>query len=122
MYAGARRSRAGLQARIRSLVVRMATENPTWGEMHSTQSRAGDDLAHVSPRALAPLVAADFFTSEVWTAPGSGTYDAVFVIELQLRRVHVERVPLRLPMKPSFCKRCASCRMRLTVTWQTLAC
>jgi hypothetical protein len=31
MYGGARGGRAGLPARIRSLVVRMATENPTWG-------------------------------------------------------------------------------------------
>jgi hypothetical protein len=30
-YGGARPSRAGLQAHIRGLVVRMATENPTWG-------------------------------------------------------------------------------------------
>jgi putative transposase len=30
-YGGTRGGRTGLQARIRSLVVRMATENPTWG-------------------------------------------------------------------------------------------
>ena len=30
-YGGARPSRAGLQAHLRVLVVRMATENPTWG-------------------------------------------------------------------------------------------
>jgi hypothetical protein len=30
-YTGARGRRTGLQARIRALVVRMATENPTWG-------------------------------------------------------------------------------------------
>lgn len=30
-YRGARPSRAGLQAHLRELVVRMATENPTWG-------------------------------------------------------------------------------------------
>ena len=30
-YGGAGGSRAGLQAHLRSLVVRMATENPTWG-------------------------------------------------------------------------------------------
>jgi helix-turn-helix protein len=30
-YSGARGRPSGLQARIRSLVVRMATENPTWG-------------------------------------------------------------------------------------------
>jgi hypothetical protein len=30
-YGGPRESHAGLQARIRALVVRMATDNPTWG-------------------------------------------------------------------------------------------
>lgn len=37
----------------------------------------------------AALVAADFFTTEVWTARGLVTYYTVFVIELQSRRVHV---------------------------------
>jgi putative transposase len=35
------------------------------------------------------LVAADFFTTEVWTARGLVTYYTAFVIELQTRRVHV---------------------------------
>ena len=35
------------------------------------------------------LVAADFFTTEVWTAQGLVTYITLFVIELQSRRVHV---------------------------------
>ena len=35
------------------------------------------------------LVAADFFTTEVWTARGLVTYYTVFVIELHSRRVHV---------------------------------
>lgn len=35
------------------------------------------------------LVAADFFTTEVWTLRGLVTYYTVFVIELQSRRVHV---------------------------------
>jgi putative transposase len=34
-------------------------------------------------------VAADFFTTEVWTARGLVTYYTVFVIELLSRRVHV---------------------------------
>ena len=34
-------------------------------------------------------MAADFFTTEVWTARGLVTYYTVFVIELQSRRVHV---------------------------------
>jgi transposase InsO family protein len=35
------------------------------------------------------LVAADFFTTEVWTIRGLVTYYTVFVIELQSRRVHI---------------------------------
>ena len=35
------------------------------------------------------LMAADFFTTEVWTVRGLVTYYTVFVIELQTRRVHV---------------------------------
>jgi hypothetical protein len=35
------------------------------------------------------LLAADFFTTEVWTVRGLVTYYTVFVIELQTRRVHV---------------------------------
>jgi putative transposase len=34
-------------------------------------------------------VAADFFTTEVWTLRGLVTYYTVFVIELQSRRVHI---------------------------------
>jgi hypothetical protein len=33
------------------------------------------------------LVAADFFTTEVWTVCGLGTYYTLFVVELHLRRV-----------------------------------
>jgi hypothetical protein len=35
------------------------------------------------------LLAADFFTTEVWTVRGLVTYYMVFVIELHTRRVHV---------------------------------
>ena len=35
------------------------------------------------------LVAADFFTTEVWTARGLVTYYTAFVLELQSRRVQV---------------------------------
>ena len=35
------------------------------------------------------VVAADFFTTEVWTARGLVTYYTLFVLELQSRRVHV---------------------------------
>jgi hypothetical protein len=39
-------------------------------------------VADVSAGALGALVAADFFTTEVWTVRGLLTYYTVFVIEL----------------------------------------
>jgi len=35
------------------------------------------------------VVAADFFTTEVWTVRGLVTYYSLFVIELHSRRAHV---------------------------------
>jgi putative transposase len=35
------------------------------------------------------IAAADFFTTEVWTTRGLVTYDTLFVIELESRRVHL---------------------------------
>jgi transposase InsO family protein len=114
-YAAGRGSPAGLQARIRALVLRMATENPTWGYTRiqgalknlghqvgrSTIARilkaAGIPPSRERPmtwrtfmRAHWPaLLAADFFTTEVWTRHGLVTYYTAFVIELHSRRVHV---------------------------------
>ena len=114
-YGGARPSRAGLQAQLRGLVVRMATENPTWGytriqgALKNVGHRVGRSTiarilrAHGIPpgrqRATTwrtflqahwpALVAADFFTTEVWTIRGLVTYYTAFVIELQSRRVQV---------------------------------
>src|SRR5258705_9104772 len=114
-YIGARGRPSGLQTRIRSLVVRMATENPTWGYTRiqgalknlghqvgrSTIARilkaAGIPPSRERPmtwrtfmRAHWPaLLAADFFTTEVWTLRGLMTYYTAFVIELHSRRVHV---------------------------------
>ena len=107
--------RAGLQARIHSLVVRVATDNPAWGytRMQGALKNVGH---HVGRSTIArilkaegiptsrqrpmtwrtflqahwpALVAADFFTTEVWTARGLVTYYAAFVIELHSRRVRV---------------------------------
>jgi len=46
-------------------------------------------MADISAGALGTIVAADFFTTEVWTLHGLVTYYTVFVIELQSRRVHI---------------------------------
>jgi putative transposase len=114
-YRGARPSRAGLQAHIRGLVVRMATENPTWGytRIQGALKNVGHGVGRstiarvLRAHGIQPggqratpwrtfvlahwpaLVAADFFTTEVWTTRGLVTYDTAFVIELQSRRVRV---------------------------------
>jgi transposase InsO family protein len=93
----------------------MATENPNWGytRIQGALKNVGHRVARstiagilktegIPPSRQRPttwrtflrahwptLVAADFFTTEVWTARGLVTYYTVFVIELQSRRVHV---------------------------------
>jgi len=46
-------------------------------------------LAHISCAHWPALVAADFFTTEVWTARELVTYYTMLIIELQSRQVHV---------------------------------
>jgi transposase InsO family protein len=107
--------RPGLLAEIRRLVVRMAAENPSWGytriqgALKNVGHRVGRSTiaAILKAEGIPPsgerptswrtflrahwpaLLAADFFTTEVWTARGLATYYIVFIIELQSRRVHV---------------------------------
>jgi hypothetical protein len=114
-YPQTRSGRPGLQACIRTLLVRMATENPTWGytriqgALKNLGHRVGRSTiartlkAHGIPpsrerpmtwqtfmRAHWPvLLAPDFFTTEVWTVRGLVTYYTAFVIELHSRRVRV---------------------------------
>jgi putative transposase len=114
-YDGAQGGRSGLQARIRELVIRMATDNPMWGytRIQGALKNVGHQVgrstiarilkaAGIPPSRERPttgrtfvrghwpaLVAADFFTTEVWTARGLVTYYTAFVIELYTRRVRV---------------------------------
>ena len=114
-YLRRRPGRPGVLAEIRRLVVRMATKNPSWGytRIQGALKNVGHRVARstiaeilkangIPPsgersttwrtflRAHWPaLAAADFFTTEVWTARGLVTYYTVFIIELQSRRVHV---------------------------------
>jgi putative transposase len=114
-YARRRPGRPGVLQEIRCLVVRMATENPRWGytRIQGALKNVGHQVARStiaailkaegippSGKRLSPwrsflrahwpaLVAADFFTTEVWTGRGLVTYYTVFIIELQSRRVQV---------------------------------
>ncbi|HEY6616833.1 MAG TPA: integrase core domain-containing protein, partial [Vicinamibacterales bacterium] len=114
-YSRKRRGRPGVLAEIRRLVVRMATQNPSWGYTRIQGALKNVDhrvarstiAAILKAEGIPPsgerpttwrtflrahwpaLVAADFFTTEVWTARGLGTYYTMFIIELQSRRVHV---------------------------------
>ncbi len=114
-YAKSRPGRPGLQVKIRRLVVRMATENPSWGytRIQGALKNLGHRVARstiakilkeqgIPPSRERPmawrtflrahwpaLFAADFFTTEVWTVRGLVTYYTVFVIELHSRRVHL---------------------------------
>jgi len=100
---------------IRQLVVRMATENPTWGytriqgALKNVGHRVGRSTIRRILRAagLPPvpqrptswqtflrahwgaIAGADFFTTEVWTWRGLVTYYSVFVIDLATRRVQI---------------------------------
>ena len=114
-YTARRFGRPGVQVEIRRLVVRMATDNPSWG--YTRIQRALKNLDHqvarstiarilkeqgIPPSRERPLtwrtflrahwralLAADLFTTEVWTVRGLVTFYTVFVIELHSRRVHL---------------------------------
>ena len=104
-------------AKISELVVRMAEENRTWGyrRIQGAIANLGHILAHTTVANIlkrhgiepAPernrkttwkefldrhwdqLVAADFFTVEVWTCSGLTRFVVLFFIELSTRRVEI---------------------------------
>ncbi len=114
-YPRNRVGRPGIMKRIRELIVRMAEENSSWGycriqgEMKALGHRVarstiaktlkehGIQPAPDRPtswrtflRSHADVIgAADFFTTEVWTARGLVTYYTVFVIDIATRVVHI---------------------------------
>ena len=114
-YSKRRPGRPSVIPEIRRLVVRMATENPRWG--YTRIQGALKNLNHrvarstiatilkaqgIPPSGERPtswqaflrahwgaVLAADFFTTEVWTVRGLVTYYTLFVIELHSRRVSI---------------------------------
>ena len=107
--------RRGVLSEIRQLVVRMATENPTWGDtriqgaLEIVGHRVGRSTirrilkaAGLPPVPHRPtswqtflrahwgtIAGADFFATEVWTWRGLVTYYTVFAIDLASRRVRI---------------------------------
>jgi hypothetical protein len=107
-------------AKLRDLVVRMAQENRDWGyrRILGAMSNLGHSLARgtianiLKKHGIEPapdrirkttwkeflsrhwelIVAADFFTVEVWTRCGLQRYIVLFFIELSTRRVQVARI------------------------------
>jgi transposase InsO family protein len=105
----------GVLVEIRQLVVRMATENPTWGytRIQGALSNVGHRVGRSTIRRIlkaaglppvpqrptswqtflrahwGAIAGADFFTTEVWTWRGLVTYYTVFVIDLASRRVQL---------------------------------
>jgi hypothetical protein len=104
---------ASVLLEIRQLVVRMATDNPSWGytRMQGALENVGDHVGRSTIRRIlkaaglppvpyrptswqtflrahwGAIAAADFCTTEVWTWRGLVTYYTVFVIDLASRRV-----------------------------------
>lgn len=109
------RCRRGVMAEIRTLVIRMARENSSWG--YSRIQGAVGDLGHRVGRSTVARIlkaeglkpapgrpsswatfmkatwgqcaAADFFTTEVWTARGLTSFHTLFVIDIVTRRVEI---------------------------------
>jgi len=114
-YPRRRVGRPGVMKEIRELIVRMAEENPSWGYAriqgqlkHLNHRVARSTIAKVlkqhgiKPSPYRPLswrtfvrshahliAAADFFTTEVWTARGLVRYFTLFVIDVATRRVYI---------------------------------
>jgi putative transposase len=110
-----RPGRPRIMQEISSLILRMATENSTWGytRIQGALKNLGHGVARstvakvlkahgIPPAPDRPtswrtflrahwgaIAGADFFTTEVWTARGLITYYTLFVIDLRSRRVHV---------------------------------
>ncbi len=107
--------RPGLMMKIKVLILRMATGNPSWGygRIQGELKAVGHTVARttvsnvlkangIKPAPDRPaswrsfiqghwgqIAAMDFFTAEVWTPVGLKTHYVLFAIDLKSRRVHL---------------------------------
>src|SRR5438105_6317601 len=109
--------RPPIDQELEALIVRMAQENRSWGYdriagalQHLGYTIRDQTVGNILKRHGIPpaperkktttwkefirthmdvLVATDFFTADAWTTAGLVTYDALFFIHLELRKVHV---------------------------------
>ncbi|MFQ5472584.1 MAG: transposase [Dehalococcoidia bacterium] len=114
-YSSKRAGRPGIMRAIRELIVRMATDNPSWGycRIQGALKHVGHTVARstiaktlkehgIKPAPGRPtswrtfvrshaevIVQADFFTTEVWTPRGLVTQYTLFVIDIASRAVHI---------------------------------
>ena len=114
-YEANRVGRPGLMKAIKTLIVRMATENSSWGYCriqgelkglgHTVASTTIANVLKANGIKPAPdrpsswrsflqahwgqIAATDFFSVEVWTPTGLRTMYALFVIDLKTRVVHL---------------------------------
>jgi transposase InsO family protein len=114
-YPRKRVGRPGVMKEIRRLIVEMAEDNPSWGYAriqgalkHLDHRVARSTIANtlkdhgIGPAPDRPMrwatfvqshahliAAADFFTTEVWTARGLVTHYTLVVIDIATRRVHI---------------------------------
>ncbi|MDA1264099.1 MAG: integrase core domain-containing protein [Planctomycetota bacterium] len=113
--ARARAGRPGLMKNIKAMILRMATENPSWGysRIQGELNGVGHTVARttvsnvlkangIKPAPDRPstwrsfiqahwgqIAAMDFLTAEVWTPVGPRTHYVLFAIDLKSRRVHI---------------------------------
>jgi putative transposase len=101
-YDGSSRRRPGrprTPGKIEALVVKMATENRDWGYRrilgallnlgHRIERKRKTTWKEFLTRHWELIVAADFFTVEVWTRQGLQRFVVLFVMELSTRKVEV---------------------------------
>ena len=142
-YPSKRVGRPGLMQSIKAHIVRMASDNPSWGycriqgELKGLGHKvASSTIANVlkdngiQPAPNRPsswrtflrahwqqFAATDFFSAEVWTPLGLRTYHVVFVIDLSAART--SRASRETRTKASWAKSPGHSRTSSTASWRS---